>query len=107
MSDYTVAEIDAAVDEDDNYGSGWYGLFYNDFSSNTLNLRGEEVPFEVVESEDGGDAEWQYEVYAVIKVGDQYFKRSGVYYSHEGVEMDGGTTEVVRGTKVVEVWNDK
>jgi hypothetical protein len=109
MSDYTAAEIDVALQENegDNYGEPWSALFYYDYSSETLPLRGEEVPFELVESYDGGDREWEYEVYAVIKVGDQYFKREGVYRSHEGVTLDSATREVVEATKTVKVWNDK
>lgn len=108
MTDYTVDEVDAALDEaDDNYGDAWYALVYDDFDSDSLTLRGEEVPVTLVEYEDGGDREWEYEVFAVIMVGTQFFKRSGWYRSHEGVTFDGRTREVVQGTKVVKVWNDK
>ena len=108
MTDYTVAEVDAALDaEDGYYGDTWTALIYEDYDFDSVELRGERVPFEVVEANDGGDREWEYEVFVVVKIGDQYFMRDGFYRSHEGITLDGGTREVVEGTKTVKVWNDK
>lgn len=109
MSDYTPAEVDEALENAQGpygFGLSWTELLYEDYDNKTLSLRGTDVPFEVVESNDGGDAVWEYEVYVVIKVGDQYFKREGMYYSHVGVEFDSNTHEVVEGEKTVKVWKD-
>jgi hypothetical protein len=105
MTDYTPEEVDAAIEAaDPDYGSSWIEIYYEDFGFDTLELRGEAVPFEVVEMT--GDGEWQYDLSCVIKVGDQFFRRTGYYRSHDGAYLDSATSEVVEGTKEVKVWKN-
>lgn len=91
MSDYTVEEIEEAVNDSDGYSeltSSW-----NDPITLNLELRGEEVTaFQVggkLPCEGGGE-----DVDVVFRVGDQLFKKWGAYYSHNGTDWDGDLREV-------------
>ena len=111
MTDYTVAEVKDAIDaysvEVDVHGGGtytaewdWNEVDYQDEKYNVLILRGEKVPFEVTESDTGGEGHGEY-VFIVIKVGDQLFRKEGYYASHYGTDWDGDFEEVETYEKTV------
>lgn len=95
MSGYTAEEISAAI-EDGEVGA-WDDLVDcpDPGFVTTITLRGEETEVEYVggkqSREGGGD-----DIDAVIRVGDQYFKKTGWYASHDGAYWDGPLTEVRR-----------
>lgn len=101
MSDYTAEEIEAAVtagddyeDENRDYQNTWVAIGYDDVDDDaTLTLRGEAVSFKYVAGksphEGGGEDVW-----SVIQVGTQLFKKPGYYASHYGTDWDGDLKEV-------------
>ena len=112
MTDYTTAEIDDAIassedgiynEETDTYDGSvpcWEELSWSDKGGKKfeITLRGEKVEGEVAAAqggcEGGGESIW-----CVVKVGDQFFKKTGYYASHYGTEWDGDVkivTPVIR-----------
>ncbi len=96
MCKYTSNEIESAIDWDDlDYADDGY--------KTTVTLRCEPVEIEKVDgkppAEGGGE-----NIFAVIKVGDQFFKKTGYYASHYGSEWDGDLTEVRPVEKTVTVY---
>lgn len=93
MSDYTEHEIDEAA----NFDYIWeeLGADYGWLTDHhvTLSLRGEDVVVKRVAGkapeEGGGENIW-----TVIQVGNQFFKKTGWYASHDGSYWDGSCTEV-------------
>jgi hypothetical protein len=116
---YTPEQIEAAINEgwlsksrysDTDYEeSGWDGLSYgHDAPDNkvTLTLQdgsGDTFELEVVEAEPGGEGHGE-EVWIVVKVGDQLFKKDGYYASHYGTDWDGSFREVKAQQKYVTVY---
>lgn len=93
MSDYTTAEVEAALDpviEDE----GWGELAYLADRDDTLEitLRGEQVKVGLV-TRFGGEGQGD-EAWFVLGIGDQMFRKDGWYISHEGTTWDGDFTEV-------------
>jgi hypothetical protein len=98
MSDnYTPAEIDTAVDEQWEALSDGYG-------PKTLTIRGEDVPVERLDGVPGREGGGE-DIWVVIKVGDQLFRKDGYYGSGYGEDWDGGEpTEVRPVEKTVTVY---
>lgn len=109
----TANQVEAAIK--DKLAEGYYGdYFWGDLEWDVkrghltaLTIDGETLPVEFVESEEGGEGDWETEVWVVFKVGDQYFRKTGYYASHSGTEWDGPMTEVHRVKKVIKVWENK
>lgn len=99
MSDYTVAEVQASINqvEDNNDSESWWedlddaqARAKNTGHPITLSLRGEDVPVEaIVVCEVDGE-----EIFSVVKIGDQLFRQEGYYASHYGTDWDGRLEEV-------------
>ena len=69
---------------------------------NTVEIDGVDYPIEILEEEDP-DREWEYEVWIVVKVGEQVFKVSGTYRSHDGTTWN-PLEEVHAVEKTISVW---
>lgn len=100
MTDYTADEVEDAVENSDSvdeYGDpriSWENLSYGDVPEGAvLNLRGEEVPVTRVDGKPGAEGGGE-EIYVVIRVGSQLFKKEGWYQSHYGEDWDGDLREV-------------
>lgn len=103
MSTYTAEQVEQAI-ESANEDEGWYDAEYWTPAGTYPNWRGEPVEqedkrlkididgtTEYVEYVDGklpaeGGGE---EVWVVVKVGDQLFRKDGYYASHYGTDWDG------------------
>lgn len=92
MSDYTAKEVSIAIGKADLYDAWWHDLEVSHSIGRpvTLNIRNEDVPVNaaLIDAESEGDA------FAVIKIGDQLFRKWGYYSSHEGTTWDGSIEEV-------------
>jgi hypothetical protein len=117
MSDYTAAEIEAAVTalteaEDgewyDEYEGGiWEAISDNDKSApKTVSLRGEHVPVTRVDGKPGAEGGGE-EIYVVVQVGDQFFEMPGFYGSEAGETWDGDLYEVHPEEKTITVYTSK
>lgn len=107
MSDYTTAEVDQAIERAE---SGSEFPWWDELPSPaiiakyvTLNLRDEDVPVEVVTNCDGQGED----VYSVIKVGDQLFRKRGQFSSHWGTEWNGLFEEVESYKELVTFYKRK
>lgn len=101
MSDYTTAEILAAIgDGDDGYtdSGSWYELE----DAETIILRGETVAV-THPAQFGGEGQGD-DIWFVIGIGDQFFRKSGYYASHYGTDWDGAFEEVRPVEKTVTVY---
>lgn len=107
MSDYTTAEVEAALDpviEEE----GWGELAYLTDNADTreISLRGEQVKVGLVTRvggcEGGGEEAW-----FVLGIGDQMFRKNGWYMSHEGTTWDGDFKEVKPVVKPVTFYEAK
>jgi hypothetical protein len=107
MTDYTAAEVEAAIDAGDDAGEfeKWYD-FEDKGSKNILTLRGEEIEVETIADDCGGEGHGE-NVWLVIKVGDQLFEKTGYYASHYGTDWDGDFTEVHPVEKTITVYEAK
>lgn len=95
----TAEQVEQAIlDETGNYA--WNNLGWD--IKNSLVVDGESYEFEVVDTQN--DGEWGYETYVVMRVGNQYFRKSGYYESHYGNDWDGDFEEVEEAEKKVTVW---
>lgn len=94
---YVPAEIEAAVEAD----SSWY---LEKGQGATITLRGESVAIEAVDTF-GGEGQGD-DIWVVVRVGDQLFKKSGYYASHYGTDWDGDVTEVKPVQKTITVYED-
>jgi hypothetical protein len=97
VPDYTAAEIDSAVTED----GLWDELDY--VKTAPVTLRGEDVQVKFVAGETGGEGSAE-DIWLVIKVGDQYFRKEGWYYSHDASHWDGDLREVHPEEKTITVY---
>ena len=120
---YTADEIAAAVEPDpDEYPEhtcgdssddecvacqwedgerGWSEIAYGDPGDiSEILLKGEKVKVIYIDGESGGEGSGE-SVWAIIKVGVQYFKKTGYYMSHDGTHWDGDVTEVKRKQRTV------
>lgn len=111
MTDYTAREIDDAVialqDEDADYydeESTWGSIAYGD-GPKALPLRGQMVPLVLVKQE-GGQGQGD-EIWCVVKIGDQLFRKEGYYASHYGSDWDGDLYECEAVARVVTFYEYK
>lgn len=89
MSDYTKQEIENAMNDAD----GWSEFHYlSNGALESMELRGEHVDAEKVASY-GGEG-YGDEIWVVLKVGDQLFRKEGFYASDYGSDWDGDCYEV-------------
>jgi hypothetical protein len=109
MSDYTAREIEEAVSaaadvEGHSLEEGWGDLAYQDDGyTATISLRGEDVQLEMIDSKPGREGGGE-DLYIVVKVGDQFFEKTGYYASHYGSDWDGEVTEVNPAQKTITVY---
>lgn len=110
MSDYTANEVEAAIEalidggdkeNEDGEEYSWSELAYGDVPE-TLSLRGEDVPVTHV-IQVGGEGQGD-EIWFVIQVGDQLFRKDGYYASHYGSDWDGDFSEVRATQKTITVY---
>lgn len=100
MSDYTIAEVRKAfrgleLTELGNSADG---------TEDVILLRGEVVKVAKAGAVMGDNDSDGEEIWIVIKVGDQFFKKTGWYYSHSGAKWNDGVTEVKPVQKFVTVY---
>lgn len=77
-------------------------FWHNVGDSIELNIEGNIVEATAVER-DGADDEFTHHVWFTFQIGEQYFRRYGIYRSHCGDDWDDGETlEVFPLTKVIE-----
>ena len=100
----TAQDIESALEEHNSYFY-WGELTYS-FSDTKLFVGGVGYDVEVVETHDD-DQEWAYNTWVVFKVGEQVFRKTGYYRSHDGEYWDGPLVEVVPSEKTVIVWEPK
>lgn len=109
---FTPKQIESAIDNyvdpeypDDEFEASefWDEVLGWGTGKGVLTIDGQEVPFEAVETDTGGEGHGEY-VYVVFKVGDQTFKKEGSYFSHYGTDWDGPLFEVEAATKTITVW---
>lgn len=100
----TVEQVEDALRLND---LDWWDISYEDFEVDYLEIDGIFYPFEFVESETGHEGDWETSTYVIIKVGEQFFRKTGWYASHHGTEWDGQLTEVHETYQNVKVWSDK
>lgn len=113
---YTAAQVEAVIDAADvewSYAEDWHAAgTYKDWRGDDveqednrlrLDIDGETVYAEFaggkMPAEGGGER-----VYAVIKVGDQFFQKNGYYARHYGTDWDGSLDEVHPVEKVVTIY---
>jgi hypothetical protein len=113
MTHYTAEQVEQAIQDSPQFetwegadewlkdGQNWAGgLFVRADNRLVLDIDGvtEYAEFEggKMPSEGGGE-----EVWAVVKVGTQYFRKEGYYASHYGTDWDGDVTEVTPTPKMV------
>lgn len=93
---------DTLENETDFY---WDELEYREIEA--LWVLGERYDFEVLDSKFGEEGDWHANTYIVFKVGDQTFRKTGYYASHDGQYWDGPLVEVEGHPETVIVWRDK
>lgn len=111
MSDLEASRVEDAIRN--RFSQGYYGdYFWETFAyGNTGDTEGsvwiDGTEYDVVNeaSKTGSEGDWQTEIYVVVKVGEQYFRKSGHYASHDGTYWDGRFEEVKPQEKPVTVWD--
>lgn len=104
MSNLTAREVQEVLLED--YCDGYWGELswqLNRRNLSEIEIDGVKYPINVIEEEDGGDREWEYDEWVVFSVGDQIFKVSGTYRSHDGTTWN-ELEEVHAVEKTISVW---
>lgn len=98
MSDYTAAEVEAALQPlvDDE---SWYVL---EETGQSVELRGEKVEIVPVANY-GGEGKGE-ERWVVARIGTQFFRKDGYYASHYGTDWDGEFYEVKPVEKTITVY---
>lgn len=104
---FTVRDLDNAVKELDKYEcyDGWEDLI-EELQKGTRVVFAGVGELHLVEEKDApyGEGGRDGEMYAIVSVGDRYFKRQGYYASFEGGGLDGPTIEVKPGEVKVRTW---
>ena len=104
----SVSVEDVRTVLEDDLGFRWERLAYSQNSPiAALVIDGEKYEFEIVDVKTGSEGDWQTEVYVVFRVGDQHFRKTGYYASHDGEYWDGTLSEVVGKPETYIVWRDK
>lgn len=106
MSRLTVAEVESAIDNHDDWY--WDEVEWSARSDEglSLNINGESYPVKVEEEYTGSEGDWNSETWVVFHVGRQTFKKTGYYQSHYGNDWDGPLTEVKKQLKQIYVWEN-
>jgi hypothetical protein len=100
MTDYTFGEVKAALKFVD-----WTALSEVDDGFKTaVVINDKPVLVEKMASKAGEYDYGDSDIFVVIKVGEQFFKQSGWYYSHSGSNWNDGLTEVRATEKTVTVY---
>lgn len=102
----TPAQVELALNNQSEYGLSWSEISWGD-GPDVLIIDDVEYPFELVDTETGGEGHDHTSTYIVFNVGEQTFKQTGYYMSHYGNDWDGPLTEVVAVEKTITVWEDK
>ena len=119
---YTADEIEAALElpedlectcgttgsdepcvycEWDDGEHGWHAISYAEPGAiSEIPLRGEKVKAIYIDGESGGEGSGE-SVWTIIRVGVQFFKKTGYYASYDGTHWDGDVTEVKRKQRTV------
>lgn len=111
---YTLKQVKKAFDpivytDDDGeeWEITWNEIGWEDYGDDAhLTIDGEKVPFEVIEADSGGEGHGEH-CEIIVKVGEQYFRKIGAYFSHYGTDWDGPFEEVEAVEKMVTVWEAK
>jgi hypothetical protein len=106
MTNYTAREVEQAIEGHD-YFDGWGEIKWSNEGDVALEipLNGETVPVTKVASF-GGEGQGD-EIWVVVQVGTQLFRKDGYYASHYGSDWDGDFEEVAAREKVVTVYEAK
>lgn len=99
------SDVSYAVDYHDDFS--WSDLAWEDHDTDYLVIDGEIYPFKVVDAKNGTEGDWNCETHVIIQIGDQFFRKTGRYQSHEGTHWDGKLTEVEISYEKIQVWKDK
>ena len=122
MSDYTAPDVEAAIKramgtEDSSWGEvenwrpapqrNWKGEVYSEEDLRlVLDIDGQKEYAEFIDGkmprEGGGEDVW-----IIVGVGTQLFRKYGYYASHYGTDWDGSFEEVTPVEKVITVYNAK
>lgn len=103
---YTAAQVEAAIEglHEERWGSAWdYNEEWQGENRLLLDIDGVQEYAEYVDgkpAEEGGGET----IFAIFKVGDQYFRKDGYYLSHDGSYWDGDLFEVHPTQKTVTVY---
>ena len=84
----------------------WDTEYSDQLSGTYYTATGDEVQVKVVDSNFHEEGNWHTDLYVVLSVGDQFFKKSGYYQSHDGTYWDGAVVEVEPEEVSVTKWND-
>lgn len=101
----TAEQVERALDGDPKFY--WGMLDYRPEAIDNLIIDGIEYEFKVLDSKFGEEGDWRADTFIVIRVGNQYFRKTGYYASHDGEYWDGPLTEVVGYRENIIVWRDK
>lgn len=101
----SARDVDSTLSRERNFY--WGSLEYRSDAIKSLRIFGEEYEFEVIESRFGSEGDWHCQTYIVFRLGDQFFRKTGYYASHDGEYWDGPLTEVEGEPTNIIVWRDK
>jgi hypothetical protein len=103
---YTAREVEHAVEEHDDF-DGWGEIKWTNTGdvALTVTLNGESVDVTKV-ADYGGEGQGD-EIWVVVQVGDQLFRKDGYYASHYGSDWDGDFDEVFAHEKTITVYETK
>jgi hypothetical protein len=96
VTDYTAEEVDTAFENGDGWGEAKWS------SKGEVTLRDETVAYENVANY-GGEGQGD-DIWVVVKIGDQLFRKDGYYASHYGSDWDGYCREVKAKEETVTVY---
>lgn len=109
MTSYTAAQVEAAIEakNEESWGSSWdYNEEWVGDNRLVLDIDGVQEYAEYIDgkpAEEGGGET----IYAIFKVGDQFFRKDGYYLSHDGQYWDGDLYEVTPQVKTITVYETK
>lgn len=112
MTYYTTTAVDTALagaEIEDEWGdlySGWRTMYEaNRGTTREVSFDGEQVTVTLADKyEEGENDGYGADVWLVVRVGDQFFRKGGYTSSYDGETFDGACTEVHAVTKIVTVY---